>query len=131
MGANTTATADADGDNNAATENYKTGLNNYNGTLTGGTAISLSSDLFPYTWVLAKYGDARYVLYYVPDLGGNTIPLTSEPLWAKESGAGYLRTTLTGYNGTPYVPVPDGGATLMLLGAALGCLGVVQRFKKI
>jgi hypothetical protein len=28
------------------------------------------------------------------------------------------------------VPVPDGGATVMLLGAALGALGMARRFLK-
>lgn len=83
--------------------------------------------------MIAKYGNTQYVLYYVPDLGGNTIPLTSEPMWVKDSGAGFTLSNFIGYTGTPYVPVPvpDGGATLMLLGAALGCLEVVRRFKKI
>ena len=43
LGASATATADASGDNNAATETYKTGLNNYNATLTARTTISLGS----------------------------------------------------------------------------------------
>jgi hypothetical protein len=31
----------------------------------------------------------------------------------------------------PVVSVPDGGATIMLLGAALGALGMARRFLKI
>ena len=129
LGASATVTADALGDNNAATENYKTGLNNYNATLTGGTAVSGTNNVSAYTWVVAKYGDTRYVLYYVPQLGGTTIPLSSEPIWARESGRGYALMSFVGYNGTT-VPVPEGGVTLMLLGAALGCLEAVRRFKK-
>ena len=30
----------------------------------------------------------------------------------------------------PIVPVPDGGTTVLLLGAALGALGVVRRYMK-
>jgi hypothetical protein len=132
LGANRTARVDASGDTNAATETYKTGLNNYNGALNGGTAISGSNNVAQYAWAMARYGDNRYVLYYVPHLGGNTIPLTSESIWTRESGLPYGLTRLTGYGGTPSVPaVPDGGATLMLLAAALGCLEAVRRFKKV
>jgi hypothetical protein len=91
-----------------------------NGT---GTTINLGSGL--YTYLFANYGaqdghgDGEHSdsaeVWYVGNLSGViTIP-----------GNGLSGWTLFG----PGVPgVPDGGTTVMLLGAALGALGVVRRF---
>ena len=95
LDADETETASASGDNNLATENYKTGRN-YDGTLGGGTLIT--GTVSEYDWVVARYGDNRYVLYDVPDLPGNTIPLTSGTIWTKQSGQSYpLSAGLIGY----------------------------------
>ena len=75
-----------------------------------------------YTYLLATYSsNSRTEVWYVGDLGGTiTIPLSA-------SGYGLSGWMLFG----PGVPgVPDGGATAMLLGAALVALGVVRRHLK-
>ena len=89
-----------------------------NGT---GTTINLGSGL--YTYLFANYsgqqrdgvGSNFAEVWYVGNLTGViTIP-----------GAGLSEWMLFG----PGVPgVPDGGTTVMLLGAALGALGMVRRF---
>ncbi|HZR63884.1 MAG TPA: VPDSG-CTERM sorting domain-containing protein [Terriglobales bacterium] len=78
-----------------------------------------------YTYLFAKYdgqNDNSFV-WYVGDLSGIiTIPLL-----------GPLGHALSGWilfgPGTP--GVPDGGTTAMLLGTALGALGMARRFLKI
>jgi hypothetical protein len=86
-----------------------------------GTSVNLGSGL--YTYLLASYsrnGDGQGTsfaeIWYVGNLSGViTIP-----------GEGLSGWTLFG----PGIPggVPDGGTTVMLLGAALSALGVVRRF---
>ena len=89
--------------------------------LTGhGTNIDLGTG--SYSYLLAKYGDFGAEVWYVRNLNGIvTIPATaggfSLTLWKVFSPGG------TG--------VPDGGATVMLLGTALGALGMARRFLKI
>jgi hypothetical protein len=77
-----------------------------------------------YTYLFAKYDGPNYgsEVWYVGDLSGIiTIPATA-------GGYGLSGWTLFG----PGVPgVPDGGTTAMLLGAALGALGVARRVLKI
>lgn len=78
-----------------------------------------------FTYLYAKYdgGNAGTEVWYIGDLSGTiTIP-------------GFLgQYGLSGYTlfgtGTPG-GVPDGGTTVMLLGAALGALGMARRFLKI
>jgi hypothetical protein len=86
-----------------------------NGT---GTTVNLGSGVF--TYLFAKYGgetgdgagSSFAEVWYVGNLSGViTIPGTGLSSW-----------TLFG------PAVPDGGTTAMLLGAALGTLGVVRRF---
>ena len=90
-----------------------------NGT---GTTINLGSGL--YTYLFASYGSQARdgqgtsfaEVWYVGNLNGViNIP-----------GEGLSGWTLFG----PGIPggVPDGGTTVMLLGAALGALGLVRRF---
>jgi protein with PEP-CTERM/exosortase system signal len=73
-----------------------------------------------YSYLLAKYGGTTAVsqVWYVGDLTGIiTIPAIrgqSGPSWAL-------------FTSGP-LSVPDGGATVMLLGAALGTLGLVRRY---
>jgi hypothetical protein len=91
-----------------------------NGT---GTSINLGAGGL-YTYLFAKYDGPNYgsEVWYVGDLSGIiTIPATA-------GRYGLSGWTLFG----PGVPgVPDGGTTAMLLGAALGALGVARRFLKI
>jgi hypothetical protein len=90
------------------------------GPFTGDTTtIDLGSGL--YSYLFAKY-DAQNtfsVVWYVGNLSGLiTIPNFNGPY-------GLSSWILFG----PGVPgVPDGGATVMLLGAALGALGMARRF---
>jgi hypothetical protein len=74
-----------------------------------------------YTYLFAKYDGPNYgsEVWYVGDLSGKiTIPATA-------GGYGLSGWTLFGGGGQG---VPDGGATVMLLGAALGALGMARRY---
>ena len=113
-------------------------VNRYNnnfGTLPGpavlalngtGTKITIGSGL--YSYLFATYSDDRGEtitgdVWYIGNLSGDiTIPGTLP------NGFGHLSGwTLFG----PGVPgVPDGGTTVMLLGTALGALGMARRFLK-
>ena len=92
----------------------------HNGT--GNTGINLGA-VGTYTYLFAKYDGPNQgsVVWYVGNLGGlQDIP-------ADWNGYGLSGWTLfTG--GTPPTSLPDGGATAMLLGAALGALGMARRF---
>jgi hypothetical protein len=74
-----------------------------------------------YTYLFAKYDGPNYgsEVWYVGDLSGTIeIPATA-------GGYGLSGWTLFG----PSVPgVPDGGITAMLLGTAIGALGLARRF---
>jgi len=73
-----------------------------------------------YLYLFAKYDGPNYgsEVWYVGDLSGIiTIP-------AEAGGYGLSGWTLFGSAGS----VPDGGTTAMLLGAALGALGMARRF---
>ena len=75
-----------------------------------------------YTYLFAKYDGPNQgsEVWFVGDLSGIiTIPLE----W---NGYGLSGWALFG----PGVGVPDGGTTVMLLGAALGALGMARRFLK-
>jgi VPDSG-CTERM motif len=87
-----------------------------NGT---GTNISLGSGL--YSYLFARYSGVSHV-WYVGNLSGNVqIPSLA--------GGGLLMGwTLFSAGGQG---VPDGGTTVMLLGAALVALGMARRFLKI
>ena len=74
-----------------------------------------------YTYLFAKYDGPNYgsEVWYVGNLSGKiTIPATA-------GGYGLSGWTLFGGGGQG---VPDGGATVMLLGAALGALGMARRY---
>jgi hypothetical protein len=86
-----------------------------NGT---GTTIDLGTGLYSYLY--AKYDGPNYgaEVWYVGNLSGIiTIPATG-------GGYGLSGWTLFG----PGAGVPDGGITVMLLGAALCVLGIARRF---
>jgi VPDSG-CTERM motif len=75
-----------------------------------------------YLYLFAKYDGPNYgsEVWYVGDLSGViTIP-------AEAGGYGLSGWTLFGSAGS----VPDGGTTAMLLGTALGALGMARRFLK-
>src|SRR5215510_808415 len=86
-------------------------------------SINIGS-LRTFTYLYAKYDgpNAGSEVWYIGDLSGTiTIP-------------GFLgQYGLSGYTlfGTGPTGVPDGGTTAMLLGAALGALGMARRFLKI
>jgi len=117
-----------DGEN----ERYRTRTSgtSYSGTLTGGVQVQgnpaepLTYNVSGYTYVLAKYDgqNAGYVLFYVPDTSGSITGISS-PLWG--TGGQYALSHYTYFGRTS---VPDGGATLTLLGLALAGLGAVRRF---
>ena len=79
-------------------------------------------------YVLGKYdaGNAGYVLWHV---GGAafTPEEFSNPLWANKAGNGHRISHYTVFNATT---IPDGGTTLLLLGAGLAVLGVARRIRK-
>jgi hypothetical protein len=113
---------------------YKTGDNDYSGTLSGGTQIDggttdLSAAIAAgAVWVLAKYDgqNAGYVMFNLADwiaAGNTSLPQTSADIWSNGQDNGYDISHYTYFTAS----VPDGGATLILLGAALGGLGVLRR----
>jgi VPDSG-CTERM motif len=88
------------------------------------TTINLGA-VGTFTYLFAKYDadNAGAEVWYVGDLGGIiTIP-------ADWNGYGLSGWTLFGPGTTP-PGVPDGGATVMLLGGALGALGMARRYLK-
>lgn len=90
-----------------------------NGT---GTSVDLGAGGL-YTYLFAKYDGPNYgsEVWYVGDLSGIiTIPATA-------GGYGLSGWTLFGPGGNG---VPDGGTTVMLLGAALGALSMARRYLK-
>src|SRR5438552_18155540 len=90
-----------------------------NGT---GTSIAVATGSTS-VYLFAKYEGPNYgsEVWYVGDLSGIiTIPATA-------GGYGLSGWTLFGTAGS----VPDGGTTVMLLGAALGALGMARRVLKI
>ena len=84
------------------------------------TSINLGA-VGTYTYLFAKYAGPNYgsEVWYVGDLSGIiTIPATAD-------GYGLSGWTLFTSGGQG---VPDGGTTVMLLGAALSALGMARRF---
>ena len=90
-----------------------------------GTTIDLDAIGGTFTYLFAKYDgqNDNSVVWNISGLTGVlTIPAFG-PL-----GYGLSGWTLFGPGGVP--GVPDGGTTVMLLGAALGSLGMARRFLK-
>jgi len=91
------------------------------GGLVDGTSTSINLGAGgTYLYLFAKYDGPNYgsEVWYVGDLSGMiTIPATA-------GGYGLSGWTLFGSAAT----TPDGGTTVMLLGAALGVLGMARRF---
>jgi hypothetical protein len=85
-----------------------------------GTTIDLGNGTL-YSYLFAKYGGPNHgsEVWYVGDSSGIiTIPATA-------GRYGLSGWTLFGPSG---VGVPDGGATVVLLGTALGIIGLARRF---
>jgi len=94
----------------------------HNGT---GTSIDLGNGTL-YSYLFAKYDgpNAGSEVWYV---GGMSGIITIPALGLAGQHYGLSGWTLFG----PGVPqAPDGGTTVMLLGAALGALGMARRFLK-
>jgi hypothetical protein len=91
------------------------------GGLVDGTSTSINLGTGgTYLYLFAKYDGPNYgsEVWYVGDLSGTiTIPATA-------GGYGLSGWTLFGSAAT----TPDGGTTVMLLGAALGVLGMARRY---
>lgn len=120
LGANDTDVFDADG-NDTDEETYATGDSDFNGLLTGGLRVNgAKPDVGAFEWVMAKYDgqNAGYVLFHIPTWGSSSIPQYSNDLWLSnpEKQEGYELSNITGYG---FRSIPDGGATVMMLGAAL------------
>jgi VPDSG-CTERM motif len=77
-----------------------------------------------FTYLYAKYDgqNAGTEVWYIGDLSG----IITIPGFLGQYGLSGYTLFGTGGNG-----VPDGGTTVMLLGAALGALGMARRFLKI
>jgi VPDSG-CTERM motif len=101
--------------------NYPTAVFSHNGT---GTSVDLGDGTL-YSYLFAKYDgpNAGSEVWYVGGISGViTIPADGLATGKKYGLSGW---TLFG----PGVPgVPDGGTTVMLLGTALGALGMARRF---
>jgi hypothetical protein len=86
-----------------------------------GTTVNLGA-LGTYDYLFAHYGGPGggfAEVWYVGDLSGSiSIPST---------GLGHGLSGWALFTAPNHGSVPDGGATVMLLGAALGALGVVRR----
>jgi hypothetical protein len=110
---------------------YKTGINNYNGSVSGGVQVlgtnTLTAAAFASQYILAKYDgpNAGYVLFSTADwvafFGSTTLPTNGSTIW-DANGSGLSHYT---YFGTR--TVPDGGITISLLGTALVGLGLLRR----
>ena len=85
----------------------------------GGTTINLGTT--NYTYLFAKYDGPNYgsEVWYIDGLTGTiTIPAT---------GGGFGLSGWTLFTGSPTQTVPDGGTTLMLLGASLATVELLRR----
>ena len=116
---------------------YKTNeAHDYDGTLTDfGTKVesptvaqlTISSE---FEYAIAKYDgqNAGYILFYLPAFG-YTIPNEPFNFWSAGPGQEWEVSHIIPLNGIPreITEVPDGGATLGLLGLGLMGLGYVRR----
>lgn len=95
-----------------------------------GTGNTTSIDLGAmgtFTYLFAKYDgpNAGSAVWFVGNLSG-IITIPNHGLLPGENYGLSGWTLFTG--GTPPTSLPDGGATVMLLGTALGALGMVRRY---
>jgi hypothetical protein len=117
VGANTTTTISG--------HVYHTGATDYSGSVSavgaflGGTDTSTTVN---YTWVIAKYGDTD-VVFNMADFGG-PLPTSGENIVVNQNGGGLGISGWSGFGGSR---VPDGGATVALLGLGIAGLGAMRR----
>ncbi len=91
------------------------------GAINGSDPTTSPIDTTGWVYLLARYGGWSHV-WYVAGLESAEIPATAS------SGRGGDRATeLSHYSRYNYSQVPDGGTTLVLLGAALVGVGVLRR----
>lgn len=101
----------------------------FTGSVSGGTRVDGGVATVPagFNYVLAKYDgpNGGAVLFH---LAGQayTLPADSAGLWVNTAGQGYGLSNFTGYGS---VSVPDGGATLTLLG--LGLTGILWMSRRL
>jgi hypothetical protein len=126
LGTSTSVTTDGNNPLDGVNETYETGINDYSGTLTGGTRINGSQpNINGFEWVMAKYDgqNAGYVLFNVADYlaaaaaGTNSVPEFSYTIWGTNEGQ-YQLSNITGFGGTPV----DAPMTLLIM--SLGLFGV-------
>lgn len=103
---------------------YPTAVFGMNGQA-GNNSVNLGA-MGTYTYLFAKYDgpNAGAEVWYVGNLSG-VITIPQNGLYEDDYQYGLSGWTL--FTGGPST-VPDGGTTLMLLGSALGGLGLVRRF---
>jgi hypothetical protein len=97
---------------------YQTGANDFNGVVSAPVHSDESGNATgsgAYTWVLAKYGNTDWV-FNIAALGGD-VPA--------DMGKGGGLSHWAGFGGS--TTVPDGGATVALLGVGLVGLGMMRR----
>jgi hypothetical protein len=110
---------------------YHTGNNTYSGSVSGGVKVDndsgvLTASALTSQYFIAKYDgpNAGYVLFNTADwlaAGNTSIPLNGSTIWSSK-GSG-----LSHYSYFGSANVPDGGMSLILLGAALAGLGILRR----
>jgi hypothetical protein len=126
------------GSNQGPTCDYRTGNNDY---LTADLTFinkdeSQSPNVLPSlqgnVYILGKYDgqNAGYILFYLPDWNSdpsntdNVLPVLPATIWGNGQDTGLA---LSHYSAFSFRNVPDGGATLALLGGALLGLGALRR----
>lgn len=109
-----------------------TSSTDYNGSVSAVGAFKINNgdagfslNVSGYQYVLAKYNgpNGGDVVYYLNG-AAFTLPGNSDLLWENRSGQGYAISHWTGFGRTENVP--DGGATITLLGMALAGVGFVR-----
>lgn len=106
---------------------FHTSSTDFNGTVSGGTELT-GTDASGFLWAVAKYAgpNAGYVLFHVPTFGA-TLPQLPATIWGNTQDTGLGISHFVGF-GTS-TTVPDGGATLGLLGLGMLGLGYLRRRK--
>ena len=121
------------GQNNQSPCQYFTGANNYNGTVANGiqqttNVTVLTPEALASEFILVKFDgpNAGYVLFNTAAwLGAGNTALPADGSGILNWGAEASGTSHYTYFGTR--TVPDGGASVLLLGAALSGVGILRR----
>lgn len=102
----------------------------WDGTSTGqlgGGAASFNLDVTGWEYLMVKYANVAY-FYFVGDLTG--IHLVNNDVVSNDNGVPQNASHYRLFGGNDDNRVPDGGMTLMLLGAGLSGLGLVRKSVK-